>query len=51
MNALMFSLATYAPHGYRYAARNGAEGVLLLAGLVFAGLLIWAIQRAGRRAV
>ena len=28
--------------------RGGAEFVLILLGLVFAGVLIWAIQRSGK---
>jgi hypothetical protein len=29
--------------------RGGADSVLLLIGLVFAGVLVWAIQRSGKR--
>jgi hypothetical protein len=32
-----------------FSGRNdGAEMILLLVGLAFAGLLVWAIQRTGR---
>jgi hypothetical protein len=35
---------------YRFhgGGRSGFEFVLLLAGLAFAGVLVWAIQRSGR---
>jgi len=43
------SLALLLLHGYHFGrGRGGADGVLLLIGLGFAGLLVWAIQRSGR---
>ena len=35
-------------HGFRPAGRGGFEIVLLLAGIAFAGLLVWIIERGGR---
>jgi hypothetical protein len=36
-------------HGYHFGGgRGGANGVLLLIGIGFAGLLVWAIQRSGK---
>jgi hypothetical protein len=36
-------------HGYRFGGgRGGAEFGLLLIGLAFAGVLVWAIQRSGK---
>ena len=32
----------------RFGGRGSADFVLLLGGLVFAGLLVWAIQRSGK---
>lgn len=37
--------------GYRPAGRGSMEVVLLLVGLVFAGLLVWAIQQSGKPTV
>jgi hypothetical protein len=43
------SLALLILHGYHYGGgRGGGEFVLLLIGLGFAGLLVWAIQRSGK---
>jgi hypothetical protein len=43
------SLATLFLRGYHFGGgRGNAEFVLLLAGLGFAGLLVWAIQRSGK---
>jgi hypothetical protein len=36
-------------HGYRFGgSRGNAEFGLLLIGLAFAGVLVWAIQRSGK---
>ncbi|HEY9126820.1 MAG TPA: hypothetical protein VIM62_06820 [Acidobacteriaceae bacterium] len=35
-------------HGLRAGGRGGFEIVLLLVGIAFAGLLVWAIERSGR---
>ena len=36
-------------HGYRFGGgRGNAELALLLVGLAFAGVLVWAIQRSGK---
>lgn len=35
-------------HGFRPQGRGGFEIVLLLAGIAFAGLLVWVIERSGR---
>jgi len=35
-------------HGFRSGGRGGFEIVLLLAGVAFAGLLVWLIERSGR---
>lgn len=36
-------------HGFHFGGgRGGSEFVLLLVGLGFAGLLVWAIQRSGK---
>jgi hypothetical protein len=49
LNAISNSLAASVVHGFRFGGgRGGAEVVLLLVGLGFAGLLVWAIQRSGR---
>jgi hypothetical protein len=45
------SLALLLLHGYRLGGRGGADFVLLLIGLGFAGLLVWAIQRSGKSAI
>jgi hypothetical protein len=46
------SLATFLFNRFHFGhfggGRGGADFVLLLAGLGFAGLLVWAIQRSGR---
>jgi len=43
------SLALLILHGYHFGGgRGGGEFVLLLIGLGFAGLLVWAIQRSGK---
>jgi hypothetical protein len=43
------SLALILLHGYHFGGgRGAANGVLLLVGIGFAGLLVWAIQRSGR---
>jgi hypothetical protein len=44
------SLGLLLLHGYHFGGggRGGANGVLLLIGIGFAGLLVWAIQRSGR---
>jgi hypothetical protein len=43
------ALALIYRHGYRIGGgRGSAEVVLLLVGLVFAGVLVWAIQRSGK---
>jgi hypothetical protein len=42
------SCASLIMHGYRVGGRGGAGLVLLLAGVAFAMLLVWAIQRSGR---
>ena len=36
-------------HGFRSGGRGGFEIVLLLAGIAFAGLLVWLIERSGRQ--
>jgi hypothetical protein len=33
---------------FGHAGHGGADYILLLIGLAFAGLLVWAIQRSGR---
>jgi hypothetical protein len=35
-------------HGFRRGGHDGFEIVLLLAGVAFAGVLVWAIERSGR---
>jgi len=35
-------------HGFHLGGRGGTQTVLLIVGLGFAGLLVWAIQRSGR---
>jgi hypothetical protein len=40
------ALALFRFHGF--GGRSGGEVVLLLAGLVFAGLIVWAIQSSGK---
>lgn len=40
------ALALLRFHGF--GGRGGGEVVLLLAGLVFAGLIVWAIQSSGK---
>jgi hypothetical protein len=42
------SLASLYFRGYHSAARGNTELVLVLIGLVFAGLMVWAIERSGR---
>jgi hypothetical protein len=46
------SLATFLFNRFHFGhfggGRGGTDFVLLLAGLGFAGLLVWAIQRSGR---
>ena len=42
-------LAASFVHGFRFGGgRGGAEFGLLLIGLAFAGVLVWAIQRSGK---
>jgi hypothetical protein len=49
MNSSSSSLATLFLRGPHFGGgRGGSEFVLLLIGLGFAGLLVWAIQRSGR---
>ncbi len=43
------ALAFVRLHGYHVGARGASEFVLILAGLAFAGVLIWVIQRSGSR--
>jgi len=43
-NALAFVLL----RGFHFGGRGGAEFVLLLIGLGFAGVLVWAIERRGK---
>ncbi|HTJ29288.1 MAG TPA: hypothetical protein VL346_02225 [Acidobacteriaceae bacterium] len=35
-------------HGFRRGGHDGLELALLLLGVVFAGLLVWVIERSGR---
>ena len=42
------ALALLRFHGFGHGGRGGGEIVLLLAGLVFAGLIVWAIQSSGK---
>jgi hypothetical protein len=44
------SLALYL-HGWHGGGRGGAEFALILLGLGFAALVVWAIERSGRRTV
>jgi hypothetical protein len=49
MNYASKGLALSLLHGFRFGGgRGNTEFVLLLAGLGFAGLLVWAIQRSGK---
>jgi hypothetical protein len=49
MTPFSSSLATILLRGHHFGGgRSGAEYVLLLVGLGFAGVLVWAIQRSGR---
>jgi len=41
------SLAVFLLRGF-HGGRGGTDFVLLLVGLGFAGLLVWAIQRSGK---
>jgi hypothetical protein len=50
INMTSLSLAAMLMRADHFDGRNdGAEMVLLIVGLVFAGVLVWAIQRSGRR--
>jgi len=42
------SLALLRFHGYRGGGHAGTELILLLVGVAFAGVIVWAIQRSGR---
>jgi hypothetical protein len=43
------SSALYLLHGYHFGGgHGGADAILLIIGLGFAGLLVWAIQRSGK---
>jgi len=47
--AISNSLAAFYLDLYRFGGgRSGTQAVLLLVGLGFAGLVIWAIQRSGK---
>ena len=50
LSAASYSLAVSVFDLFRFGSgRGGAEFVLLLVGLGFAGVLVWAIERGGRR--
>jgi len=47
MTNISNSLGLMLLHGF-HGGRGGADFVLLLVGLGFAGVLVWAIQRSGK---
>jgi hypothetical protein len=48
-HAISNSLAASVFHGFRFGGgRGGTQVILLVVGLGFAGLLVWAIQRSGK---